>query len=60
MSLSRLRSEISRLKTQTRNLKDESLGDYNWRQRFVRMLDELDRTLIDMDSRIDNIESEIE
>jgi len=60
MSLSRLRSEISSLKSQTRNSNDESLGNYNWRQRFIRMLDELDRTLKDMDNRIDDIESEIE
>lgn len=60
MSLNNLRNEIHSLKSQTRNLNDESLGNYNWRQRFIRMLDELDRTLKDMDSRIDNIESEIE
>ncbi len=59
MSLSSLSSTIYSLKHLTRNLSDESLGDYNWRQRFMRMLDELDRTLKDMDNRIDHIESKL-
>ena len=59
MSLSSLRNEISRLESQTRNLHGESLGNYNWRQCFVRMLDELDRTLKDMDYSIDDLDSRI-
>lgn len=59
MSLNSLRNEISSLKSQTRNLNDESLGNYNWRQRFIRMLDELDRTLKDMDGRIDDLDFRI-
>ena len=60
MSLNRLRNEISSLRSHTRNLDDNSLGDHNWKRCFTRMLDELDSTLEDMDGRIENIESEIE
>lgn len=60
MSLNRLRNEISSLRSHTRNLDGNSLGDHNWKQCFRRMLDELERVLKDMDDRIENIESEIE
>ena len=59
MSLSNLRNAINSLKSNTRSLGNRPL-DYNWKQRFIRMLDELERTLKDMDEHIGDIESKIE
>ncbi len=60
MSLSELRGVINRLRDCTNNLSDSNLGTPYWRQDFTQMLYELDKTLKDMDGRIENIESEIE
>ena len=56
MSLSNLKNAISSLKSSTQNLGDKSLGDNNWKQCFIRMLDELSQSLRDMEGRIDKLE----
>ena len=56
MSLSELRSVISRLSSYTNDLSDHELGNSIWRKDFLEMLFELDITLKDMDNRIGNLE----
>lgn len=58
MSLSSLKSEIGRLESLTRNLNDEALGGYDWKQQFIRVLEGLSQVLEDMDYSIDELEHE--